>query len=107
MKVERSGTRGKNDYQHLAYYICSVSQEAEVFASKILEHWLIENQLHWVKDVIFQEDSWPRHHQKAVTNISILTTIALNLYQWLGFRSVKAGQRWLGSRLDLLILIAT
>lgn len=47
-----------------------------------------------------------RHHQKAVTNLSILTTIALNLYRWLGFRSVKAGQRWLGARLDHLILIA-
>lgn len=105
IKVERSGTRGKKNYQHLAYYISSLSRDAEIFASKIQNHWLIENQLHWVKDVIFQEDSWPRHHNKSVTNISILTTIALNLYRFLGFFSVKAGQRWLGSSLSKLILI--
>ena len=53
VKVERSGTRGKKDYQYLAYYISSLSLDAEIFASKIRGHWLIENQLHWVKDVIF------------------------------------------------------
>lgn len=105
IKVERSGTRGKKDYEHEAYYISSLSADAETFASKIRGHWLIENQLHWVKDVIFQEDMWPRHDYKAVTNLSILSTIALNLYRLLGFRSVKAGQRWLCSSLSNLILI--
>ncbi len=105
VKVERSGTRGEKDYQHFAYYISSLSVDADIFASKIRGHWLIENQLHWVKDVIFKEDTWPRHHYKAVTNLSILTTIALNLYRFLGFLSVKAGQRWLGSSLSNLILI--
>ena len=105
VKVERSGTRGKKDYQHLAYYISSLSLDAEIFASKIRGHWLIENQLHWVKDVIFQEDTWPRHHARSVTNLSILTTIALNLYRFLGFLSVKAGQRWLNYSLSNLILV--
>ena len=105
IKVERSGTRGQKDYEHEAYYISSLSADAETFASKIRGHWLIENQLHWVKDVIFQEDMWPRHDYKAVTNLSILSTIALNLYRLLGFRSVKAGRRWLCSSLSNLILI--
>lgn len=105
VKVERSGSRGKKDYQHLAYYISSLSLDADIFASKIRGHWLIENQLHWVKDVIFKEDTWPRHHYKAVTNLSILTTIALNLYRFLGFLSVKAGQRWLSYSLSNLILV--
>ncbi|MEG4841494.1 ISAs1 family transposase [Microcoleus sp. B9-D4] len=56
IKVEISGTRGKKDYEHLAYYISSLSVPAEIFASKIRGHWLIENQLHWVKDVFFKED---------------------------------------------------
>jgi len=105
IKIERSGTRGQRDYEHEAYYISSLSADAETFASKIRGHWLIENQLHWVKDVIFQEDMWPRHDYKAVTNLSILSTIALNIYRLLGFRSVKAGQRWLCSSLSNLILI--
>lgn len=85
IKVERSGTRGKKDYEHLAYYISSVSGNAEIFASKIRGHWLIENQLHWVKDVFFKEDTWPRHDEIAVTNLSLLKTIALNFYRFLGF----------------------
>jgi len=35
IKVERSGTGGKKDYEHLAYYISSLSVSAEIFASKI------------------------------------------------------------------------
>jgi hypothetical protein len=46
IKVERSGTRGKKDYEHLAYYISSLSLGTEIFASKIRGHWLIENQLY-------------------------------------------------------------
>lgn len=105
IKVERSGSRQGKNYQHLAYYLSSLSESAEVFAARIREHWLIENQLHWVKDVIFQEDKWPRHHYRAVTNFSILERMALNLYRFLGFLSVKAGQRWLNHKLENLLLV--
>ena len=105
IKVERSGTRGKKDYEHLTYYISSLSASAEIFASKIRGHWLIENQLHWVKDVVFKEDIWPRHNYIAVTNLSLLTTVALNLYRFLGFSSLTCGQRWLNYKLEKLIIL--
>jgi len=107
IKVERSGTRGQKDYKHLAYYISSLSTSAEIFASKIRGHWLIENQLHWVKDVFFQEDSWPLYNYTAVTNFSILKTIALNIYRFLGFSSLTVGQRWLNYKLEKLILLVS
>ena len=56
IKVKRSGKRGEKDYKHLVYYISSLSVGAEIFASKIRGHWLIKNQLPWVKDVVFKED---------------------------------------------------
>ena len=105
IKVERSGTRGKKDYEHLAYYISSLSGTAEIFAAKIRGHWLIENQLHWVKDVFFKEDTWPRHNDTAVTNLSLLKTIAINFYRFLGFSSLKIGQRWLNYELEKLIIL--
>lgn len=105
IKVERSGTRGKKDYEHLAYYISSLSMSSEIFASKIRGHWLIENQLHWVKDVFFKEDTWPRHNYTAVTNLSLLKTIALNFYRFLGFSSLRIGQRWLNYELEKLIIL--
>jgi predicted transposase YbfD/YdcC len=107
IKVERSGTRGKKDYKHLAYYISSLSTSAEIFASKIRGHWLIENQLHWVKDVFFQEDSWPLYNYTVVTNFSILKTIALNIYRFLGFSSLTVGFRWLNYNLEKLILVVS
>ena len=105
IKVERSGTRGKKDYEGLAYYISSLSVSTEIFASKIRGHWLIGNQLLWVKDVVFKEDIWSRHNYIAVTNLSVLTTIALNLYRFLGFSSLTSGQRWLNYQLEKLIIL--
>lgn len=105
IKLERSGTRGKKDYEHLAYYISSLSVSAEIFASKIRGPWLIENQLHWVKDVFFKEDTWPRHNDIAVTNLSLLKTIALNFYRFLGFSSLRIGHRWLNYELEKLIIL--
>lgn len=54
IKVIRSGKRGEKKYEETVYYISSQKLKAEIFAEKIKDHWLIENQVHWVKDVIEQ-----------------------------------------------------
>ena len=69
-----------------------------MFSQKIKGHWPIENQLHWVKDVIFQEDNSSLCHFQARTNLSIFQTIAINLFRLLGFSSIPEGQRWLNYR---------
>lgn len=81
IQVKRSGSRGTKAYQQTAYYISSWSANAQTFACSIRGHWGIENQLHWVKDVIFDEDNWLIHHFQAATNFSILCTIAINLFR--------------------------
>ncbi|NES25826.1 MAG: ISAs1 family transposase [Symploca sp. SIO3E6] len=57
VKVERIGTRAGKPYQQLAYYISSKCLDAAQFAQGIRGHWGIENRLHWVKDVVLDEDS--------------------------------------------------
>ncbi|AKV66898.1 Mobile element protein [Microcystis panniformis FACHB-1757] len=59
--------------------------------------------MHWVKDVIFKEDTLPLTDFQAVSNLSILPTIALNLFRGLGFLSfillsITKGQRWLDNK---------
>lgn len=81
IQVERTGLRGLNPYQETVYYLSSCWSTAQIFAAKIQGHWRIENQLHWVKDVIFQEDNSPLHQFGPVTNFSILQTIAINLFR--------------------------
>ncbi|NCQ96888.1 MAG: ISAs1 family transposase, partial [Microcystis aeruginosa W11-06] len=81
IKVERYGERDGKEYDNCAYYISSLRENAQTFAQKIRGHWPIENQLHWVKDVIFKEDTLPLTDFQAVSNFSIIQTIALNLFR--------------------------
>ena len=106
IQVKRSGYRGSKTYEEIAYYGSSLCQKAEVFASAIQGHWRIENKLHWVKDVIFQEDSSPITHFQAATNFSTLKTIGMNVFKQLGFDSMTAGKRWLANPKNYIFLLS-
>jgi predicted transposase YbfD/YdcC len=43
--------------QETAFYASSVLLPAKTFASAIRNHWAIENQNHWVRDVTLAEDA--------------------------------------------------
>jgi predicted transposase YbfD/YdcC len=105
IKVERSGYRGVKIYQQTMYYISSLSKDASFFAAKIRGHWSIENQLHWVKDVILGEDNWPIRQFQAATNVSVLRTMALNLLRILGFLSVTDAYKCLGKRIERYLFL--
>ena len=56
IKVGRTGLRGNKKSEETLYYISSKILPSKKIAAKIRGHWLIENQVHWVKDVIFNID---------------------------------------------------
>jgi predicted transposase YbfD/YdcC len=89
--VRRSGYRKESGYyckEH--FYITSVStKSAKLVAQGIRGHWLIENRLHYVKDVHFKEDTCGFHVGQAVENQTILQNIAINIYRSLGLTSMK------------------
>ncbi len=87
VRVERFGTRGNTPYSETAYYISSITLEAPDFAQGIRGHWGIENQLHWVKDVVFNEDKAQIVDGYAAANFSILRSFAINLFRHNGFDS--------------------
>jgi predicted transposase YbfD/YdcC len=73
-----------------AYYISNATQDsAEYFAEHIRSHWGIENRLHWVKDVIMNEDTSGIKNMTAAGNISLLRNIAINVYRSNNFKSIK------------------
>lgn len=88
IKVERKGTRGEEPYERIGYYMTSVSPSSRRLAEGIRGHWLIENRLHWVKDVIYQEDKSPQKAGFAPINLSLLKTWVLTLLRVHGYDSL-------------------
>lgn len=61
------------------YYIASVAAPAERFLQVIREHWGIENSVHWVLDMVFNEDQSRLHKDHGAENLAVIRHIALNL----------------------------
>jgi predicted transposase YbfD/YdcC len=59
------------------FYISSVSQTAEYFNEAIRNHWSVENNLHWVLDVQFNEDRSRKRKDNAAENFAIVRRFAL------------------------------
>lgn len=63
----------------IRYFLSSSAEPPEVLAKAIRQHWQIENSLHWVLDVTFNEDHCRIRDRNAVQNFSLLRKIAINL----------------------------
>jgi predicted transposase YbfD/YdcC len=61
------------------FFLSSLPSEDERQIAAIRQHWSIENRLHWVLDVTFQEDASRVREQHARHNLALLRKIALNL----------------------------
>ncbi len=107
IKVERSGTRGNQPYHRISYYLCSLSAESCRLADGIRGHWRIENSLHWVKDVIYEEDSSPQKAGLAPRNISLLKTWTLTLLRTHGFESIKSAISEMSHNLRYILSFCT
>ena len=61
------------------YFITSLPPDARQLAEAVRAHWGIENQLHWVLDMIFRDDESRIRKGHAPQNATILKHMALNL----------------------------
>ena len=106
IEVKRTGFRGNKEYNQTLYYISSQKLNAKIFAEKVQEHWLIENQVHWVRDVIFNQDKSRIKGIEVAEKFDLLVTLILNIYRSLGFISIKDGQSWLGKNWSKILAIS-
>ena len=70
-------------YRERRYYITSAALSAERCAEVVRNHWLIENALHWVLDVIFGEDQSRLRKGHGAQNMALVRHFALNLVRLL------------------------
>ena len=63
----------------VCFYISSLEADATVLAKAIRSHWGIENSLHWVLDVTFNEDHSRMRTGHGPENMGLLRRLCLNL----------------------------
>ena len=61
------------------YYLSSARLTPERFARAVRSHWAIENSLHWVLDVTFDEDAARNRADNGPENLAILRRLTLNV----------------------------
>ena len=77
--VLRQRTIGGVSSKETGYYLLSGVPTIERFASAVRGHWGIENQVHWVLDVTFNEHACRIRSGDGAPNFAVLRHIALNL----------------------------
>lgn len=72
-------TAGEPEPVIVRYFLLSARLSAERMLDVARTHWTIENQLHWVLDVAFDEDRARSRKDNAPQNLALLRKLALNL----------------------------
>lgn len=104
--VERWGTRKGRPFHEQVGYVSDLELSAEEFLVHIQQHWGIENRLHWVRDVTFEEDeSRPGGNAPAIW--AILNCFIISIVRHLGFRTIPQGTRVLANQVELIYRILT
>jgi len=69
---------GKIDCE-MRLYITSLVLLAHLIGPMILNHWMIENSLHWVLDMVFRDDECRVRTDHAPANFTTIKHMAYNL----------------------------
>jgi predicted transposase YbfD/YdcC len=111
VRVERqrevkSGLKAGQKSHRVWFYLSSFPPNDAILAQTIRAHWSIENQAHWILDVVFDEDRCRTRRDHAPYNLALLRRIALNLIrQNQGKNSLQAMRKAVSWNQELLTKI--
>ena len=77
--VERIRHLRTKTTQEIQFYLSSLSSRSSQIPRAIRQHWGIENSLHWVLDVTFNEDACRVRSLHAPHNLALVRRFALNI----------------------------
>lgn len=104
--VERWGTRKGKAFEEQVAYISNLELDATEFLQHIQQHWTIENRLHWVRDVDFEED-YARPGGNAPVIWAILNCFLITIIRQMAYRTIPQGVRALTNQLRQVYSILT
>ena len=90
------------------YYVSSRRLTAAEFLPSAWDPWVVENQLHWVLDVAFDEDHCRARTGNAAANLSVVRQMALNLLRReptrkVGIKAKRKRAGWDGDYLQKIL----
>jgi len=102
---------GKNKTIEKRYYITSIPASAERILRAARSHWLIENSMHWVLDVCFNDDQSRIRKGNAPQNVATIKSLALNLLKraqplvdkYISIKCLRKLSCWQPSTLELIV----
>ena len=97
MEIERIREKGTKITQEVAYAITSLSPKrasAEKLLSYTRCHWAIENALHHVRDVAFDEDRCRVRNRRKAQILAAIRNTAVALLRHAGFANITEGREW-------------
>lgn len=104
--VKRWGVREGKPFEEQTGYISNLELTAEQFLPHIQHHWTIENRLHWVRDVTFDEDR-ARPGGNAPMLWAVFNCFLITMIRQLGYRTIPQGVRALTNQLKQVYAILT
>ena len=114
IRVRAKRLMNKETKEETRYYISTLSGETPQLAKEashaVRGHWSIENELHWVLDIAFQEDNSRIRQGHAAENMAVLRHIALNLLKQetshkVGFKNKRLTAGWDNEYLEKVLSI--
>lgn len=93
IESERFDKSSQSTTNETRYYISSLKDNAALLNQKIRGHWSIENRLHWMLDVIFNEDQSRRREGNSAANFNIISKVALALIERSPLKKSKRQRR--------------
>jgi predicted transposase YbfD/YdcC len=77
--VESERTLGGKTTSERRFYLSSLTPDAKRIAHAVRSHWSVENSLHWIMDVAFNDDRMRARTQNAAHNLAVIKQMTLNL----------------------------
>jgi predicted transposase YbfD/YdcC len=93
VESERYTKTNKQAESETRYYISSHKADAQQLNVVVRNHWSVENNLHWMLDVVFAEDMSRRRAGNSPANFNMISKIALGLIERTPLKSKSKRQR--------------